>query len=41
VERTPLLITSGSPLDKTAFIFRNQSEREGDIREGLRSRCSR
>jgi hypothetical protein len=35
VERTPLLITSGSPLDKTAFIFRNQSKDVGDIREAL------
>jgi hypothetical protein len=35
VDRTPLLITSGSPLDKTGFIFRAQAKRDGDIREGL------
>jgi hypothetical protein len=34
VERTGSLITFGSPLDKTAFIFRNQKSND-IIREGL------
>ncbi|MGH9556897.1 MAG: hypothetical protein ACRD2Y_13850 [Terriglobales bacterium] len=33
-QRTKLLLTFGSPLDKTAFIFRNQL-READFREAL------
>ena len=36
VERTRALVTFGSPLDKTAFIFRMQARREEDwIREQL------
>lgn len=36
VDRTKLLLTFGSPLDKTAFVFRTQkTEREIDIREAL------
>jgi hypothetical protein len=36
VERTPLLLTFGSPLDKTAFIFRTQQSRDDfEIREAL------
>jgi hypothetical protein len=36
VDRTKLLLTFGSPLDKTAFIFRTQkTEREIDVREAL------
>jgi hypothetical protein len=36
VERTKLLLTFGSPLDKTAFVFRTQkTEREIDVREAL------
>ena len=36
VERTKLLLTFGSPLDKTAFVFRTQkAEREIDVREAL------
>jgi hypothetical protein len=35
VERTPLLLTFGSPLDKTAFIFRTQIEGEAAGREAL------
>ena len=36
VDRTSLLLTFGSPLDKTAFVFRTQKmEREIDVREGL------
>ena len=34
VDRTTLL-TSGSPLDKTAFLFRHQSKGMHDVREGL------
>jgi len=34
-DRTPLLLTFGSPLDKTAFIFRNQRPRQVEIREAL------
>ena len=33
--RTALLLTFGSPLDKTAFIFRNQRSEDSDVREGL------
>lgn len=35
VQRIPRLITFGSPLDKTAFIFRSASESDASIREGL------
>ena len=36
VDRTKLLLTFGSPLDKTAFVFRTQKrEREIDVREAL------
>jgi hypothetical protein len=36
VDRTKLLLTFGSPLDKTAFVFRTQkTEREVDVREAL------
>jgi hypothetical protein len=36
IERTKLLLTFGSPLDKTAFVFRTQkAEREIDVREAL------
>jgi hypothetical protein len=35
VERIPRLITFGSPLDKTAFIFRSKGEADAPIREGL------
>ncbi len=36
IRRTKLLLTFGSPLDKTAFIFRTQQlRRENDIREAL------
>jgi hypothetical protein len=36
VQRTPLLLTFGCPLDKTAFIFRTQEDHEKfEIREGL------
>ena len=36
VERTKLLLTFGSPLDKIAFVFRTQkTEREIDVREAL------
>jgi hypothetical protein len=34
VERTKALVTFGSPLDKTAFLFRSQTERE-NVRESL------
>jgi hypothetical protein len=33
-QRTKLLLTFGSPLDKTAFIFRTHKEKESEIREG-------
>jgi hypothetical protein len=33
--RTALLLTFGSPLDKTAFLFRLQQSREADVREAL------
>jgi hypothetical protein len=33
-DRTPLLLTFGSPLDKTAFLFRTQLP-AADVREGL------
>lgn len=33
--RTPLLLTFGSPLDKTAFVFRTQGSKEADVREAL------
>lgn len=33
--RTPLLLTFGSPLDKTAYIFRTQQPREAEVREAL------
>ena len=36
VDRTKLLLTFGSPLDKTAFVFRTQKpNREFDVREAL------
>lgn len=36
IDRTKLLLTFGSPLDKTAFVFRTQKpEREIDVREAL------
>ena len=36
VDRTKLLLTFGSPLDKTAFVFRTQkTQREIDVREAL------
>jgi hypothetical protein len=36
IDRTKLLLTFGSPLDKTAFVFRTQkTEREIDVREAL------
>jgi hypothetical protein len=36
LDRTKLLLTFGSPLDKTAFVFRTQkTEREIDVREAL------
>ncbi|MEM7260876.1 MAG: hypothetical protein AAF488_02735 [Planctomycetota bacterium] len=34
-ERTPLLLTFGSPLDKIAFIFRAQGAETGSTRENL------
>jgi hypothetical protein len=34
-ERTPQLITFGSPLDKTAFLFREQQPRYSQVREAL------
>ena len=34
-ERTSMLLTFGSPLDKTAFVFRSQSAKDADIREAL------
>jgi hypothetical protein len=33
--RTRLLLTFGSPLDKTAFLFRLQQSKEADVREAL------
>ena len=33
--RTKLLLTFGSPLDKTAFLFRLQESKEADVREAL------
>jgi hypothetical protein len=33
--RTALLLTFGSPLDKTAFLFRLQQSKEADVREAL------
>lgn len=35
VERTRALITFGSPLDKTAFVFRTQKRETYDVREAL------
>lgn len=35
VARTELLLTFGSPLDKTAFVFRTQSAGRDDVREAL------
>jgi hypothetical protein len=35
--RTKLLLTFGSPLDKTAFLFRLQQSKEADVREALAS----
>jgi hypothetical protein len=35
LKRTKALVTFGSPLNKTAFIFRNQKERSQQIREAL------
>jgi hypothetical protein len=34
-KRTSMLLTFGSPLDKTAFIFRTQKSQESEVREGL------
>ena len=34
-ERTSLFLTFGSPLDKTAFLFRNQRDEKSDVREAL------
>lgn len=34
-ERTPLFLTFGSPLDKTAFLFRTQTDRTSVLREAL------
>jgi hypothetical protein len=34
-ERTSMLLTFGSPLDKTAFLFRNQLDDTSDVREAL------
>ena len=36
-QRTAALITFGSPLDKTAYVFRSQQPGEHDIREALSS----
>lgn len=33
--RTRALVTFGSPLDKTAYIFRTQKEEDSEVREGL------
>jgi hypothetical protein len=33
--RTSMLLTFGSPLDKTAFLFRNQRDETSDVREAL------
>jgi hypothetical protein len=35
VARTPLFITLGSPLDKTAFVFRTQRPEQAAVREAL------
>ena len=35
--RTPLLLTFGSPLNKTAFIFRTQTPQGSELREALAS----
>lgn len=35
IERTRMLLTFGSPLDKVAFIFRTQRPRDEEVREGL------
>lgn len=35
VERTSMLLTLGSPLDKTAFIFRTQRDDRSEVREAL------
>jgi len=34
-ERTPLLLTMSSPLDKTAFVFATRLSRKADVRERL------
>jgi len=34
-DRTAMLLTFGSPLDKTAYIFRNQKAIEAEVREAL------
>ncbi len=34
-DRTSMLLTFGSPLDKTAFLFRNQRDDTSDVREAL------
>jgi hypothetical protein len=34
-QRTALFLTLGSPLDKTAFIFRTQTPHNSEVREGL------
>ena len=33
--RTSMFVTFGSPLDKTAFLFRNQRDEKSDVREAL------
>ncbi len=33
--RTSMFVTFGSPLDKTAFLFRNQRDEASDVREAL------
>jgi hypothetical protein len=35
IDRTCLLLTFGSPLDKTAFVFTSQGYKSGDTREAL------
>jgi hypothetical protein len=35
IERTPLFLTFGSPLDKTAFLFAVQAEGTSEAREAL------
>jgi len=37
VDRTKLLLTFGSPLDKIAFLFASQGSRASEVQEGLRA----